>query len=1056
MMNKLYRCLGVSVLLVLAGLNVIAQQRSVTGGVKDPSGSAMPGVSVLIKGTSIGTVADKDGNYSINASPGDVLAFSFIGYKPQEIVVAQQVTIDVTLDEDLKTLDEVVVIGYGEIKRKDVTGSISSVAGEEIRKTNPVTFDQALQGKVPGLVVQQVSGQPGGGVSIQIRGISSFNGSTPMYVIDGVIIGGMANVNYGQGINPLAGINPWEIESIDVLKDASATAIYGSQATNGVVIITTKRGQVAPPKITYDFNTGFQKIPRRLPTMDLQEFATFINERNTGIGWGFDERPEFANPQYLGKGTDWQDELFRTAQMTNHTLTVNGGDSRTQYLLSGSYFDQNGIAVGSGFKRISVRLNLDNKTTDWLKIGTSIQLANIKESVNTTTGSVIREALRQTPDVAVRNPDGSWGGNYNPNGWVNQTVNPIAVAMMDKDEIKRSQLFGNVYAEITFLPGLTLRNEANGTFSMVTEDRFSPKYTMGLIVRDNNSASYDFAKSSYTMLRNYLTYAHVFNNRYNTNLMVGHEAQLSKSESLSAYRETFPSNNVQVINGGDPATAKNGGSKGHSAQESYFGRLNFGLDDTYLLTVNVRADGSSKFAAGRRWVTTYSGGFAWKLKTGLLANVNQINDLKLRIGYGLTNNQNISDYAYTSTLGTVPNGLTGVGQLTLTMGNPFVEWEKTKYSNIGLDGTLFNRRLDFSVDFYNRRTDDLLMRIPLPAYTGTATSWSPGSIGAPWVNVGSINNKGFDFRISSTLVERNKFLWRTDLTVSRNINEVVKLNTDGASLDGFPYSKTVVGRSIGEFYGYVVDGVFASPADFLGDEANGIKPHARPVDSGGNPYPIGASTGSIWYGDLMFKDLNGDGIITTDDQTFLGSPLPKVQLGLNNSLTYKNFDLNIFFTANLGNKVYNQLRMEGEYPGTSFGYFEALNNYARLALVDPNGSASAIDNVYVANPDTKVPGLRNDNTNGNNRRSDVYVEDGSFLRCKTISLGYTVPDKMLQKAHIGSLRVYVNVSNVFLVTNYTGMDPEIGSWDPLTAGYDNGYYPQPRVFTIGANLQLSR
>lgn len=1055
-MKKFYRCLGVSVWILLASIKVSAQQRPVTGTVKDISGSFLPGVSVLIKGTTTGTATDANGAFTVTASPEDILVFSFIGYQHREVLVGQQTKIEVSLDEDIHTLDEVVVVGYGEVKRKDVTGSISSVKGDDIIKTNPVTLEQAMQGKVPGMVVQQVSGQPGGGVSVQIRGISSFDGGAPLYVIDGVIVGGTANVSSGQGINPLAGINPWEIESIDVLKDASATAIYGSQATNGVIIITTKRGQVAPPRISYDFSTGFQQIPNRLPTMNLTEFATFINERNNGIGWGFDTRPEFANPQYLGKGTNWQDELFRSAPMTNHTVTVSGGDTRTQYLFSGSHFKQEGIALGSDFRRISVRLNLDNKTTDWLKIGTSVQFANIKENVNATTSNVIREALSQTPDVPVTNPDGSWGGSYNTNGWVNPTVNPYAVAVMNKDQISRNQLFGNVYAEITFMPGLTLRNEANGTFSMATEDKFSPKYTMGIVKRDNNSASYDFSQSAYTTLRNYLTYSRLFNRKYNTNIMVGHEAQLNKSEGVSATRETFPSNNVQVINSGDPSTAKNGGSKGHSALESYFARLNFGFNDKYLFTGNVRTDGSSKFAAGRRWVTTYSGGLAWKIKNEFLMGVKDVNELKLRVGYGLTNNQNINDYAYTSTLGTVATGLTGIAQFTKTMGNPYVEWEKTKYANIGLDGTLFNHRIDFSVDFYNRRTDDLLMQIPLPAYTGTATGWSPGALAAPWVNVGSINNKGFDFRISSTIVKNGNFSWKTDLTVSRNINEVIKLNTDGASLEGWPYSKTIVGRSIGEFYGYQVDGVFASAVDFLGDEPNGITPHARPVNSENVPYPIGAATGSIWYGDLKFKDINGDGIINADDQTFLGSPIPKVQMGLNNSLTFKNFDLNIFFTANVGNKVYNQLRMVGEWPGTSFGYFKDLNNYARLELIDPNGSASDINNVYVSNPDTKIPGLRNDNTNGNNRRSDLYVEDGSFLRCKAISLGYTFSDKLLQKVRVSSLRVYANVSNAFLITKYKGMDPEIGSWDPLTAGYDNGYYPQPRVFTIGANLQLSK
>jgi TonB-linked SusC/RagA family outer membrane protein len=1056
MKKKLYRCLGIPVLLLLVCLKMPAQQQLITGTVKDVSGTALPGVSIVIKGTTIGTVTDANGVYAISASPENILVFSFIGYKSPEILVAQQSKIDVTISEDVQTLDEVVVIGYGEIKRKDVTGSIASIKGEELIKTNPTTFEQALQGKVAGMVVQQVSGQPGGGVSVQIRGISSFQGGSPLYVIDGVIIGGTATINSGQQINPLAGINPWEIESIDVLKDASASAIYGSQATNGVIVITTKRGQVGSPRISYDFSTGIQQIPGKVSTMNLREFATFLNERNAGIGWGFDSRPELANPQYLGEGTDWQDELFRNARMTNHTISVNGGDSKTQYLFSGSYFSQDGIAQGSDFKRISVRLNLDNKTTNWLKIGTSLQLVNIKENVNTTTSSVIRDALSQTPDIPVTNPDGSWGGAYNDNGWVQPTVNPIATATMNKDKVNRNQLFGNIYAEITILPGLTLRNEANGTFSMATGDKFNPKYTMGNIVRDNNSASYDFSQSAYTTLRNFATYSRFFNEQYNVNVMVGHEAQLSKSEGVGAARTTFPSNNVQVISNGDPSTATNSGTKGHSAQESYFGRLNFGWNDKYLLTANVRADGSSKFARTNRWVTTYSGAFAWRLKNEFLASVGQVDDLKLRLGYGLTNNQNVRDYAYTSTLGTVPTGLSGISQLTLNIGNPDVEWEKTKYANIGLDGTLFNRRIDFSVDFYNRRTDDLLMQIPLPAYSGTAVGWSPGSLDAPWVNVGAVNNKGFDFRISSSNITSKSFSWKTDLTVSRNINKVISLNTDGASLEGYPYSKTVEGRSIGDFYGYQVEGVFASAVDFLGDEENGVAPHARPVDSEGEPYPIGTGSGSIWYGDLMFKDRNGDGIIDAGDQTFLGSPIPKVQLGLNNTFSYKNFDLNIFFTSTIGNKVYNQLRVSGEYPGTSFGYFTALKNYAKLALIDPNGSASDVNNVYVVNPDTRIPGVRNNDTNGNTRRSDIYVEDGSFIRCKSISLGYTLSEKLLRKAHISALRVYVNVSNAFLITKYKGMDPEIGSWNPLTAGYDNGFYPQPRVFTIGANLQLTK
>ncbi|WPV65380.1 TonB-dependent receptor [Chitinophaga sp. LS1] len=1030
----------------LSGINLSAQTTKINGRIisKDKS-SPIPGATVTLKNTSRFAITDESGRFTIDASTGSVLVVSMIGYQKNEIF-AKTTFVEVEMTENISQLEDVVVIGYGKVKRPDVTGAISSVSGEEIRKTQPVTLDQALQGKVSGLVVQQISGQPGGAVSVQIRGLSSFGGGSPMYVIDGIIIGSTASL--GSGVNPLAGLNPSEVESIDVLKDASATAIYGSQATNGVIVITTKRGQVAPPSISYDMYAGYQQIPKKLPVMNLREYATFINERNTGLGWGFDTRPEFVNPKYLGEGTNWQEELFRNAPMSNHTLTINGGDVRTQYLLSGSYFNQEGIALGSNFRRISLRLNLDNRTTSWLKIGTSLQLVSMKESVNSTSSNVINTALSQTPDIAVKNEDGSWGGAYNPNGWVNSTVNPYAIALINKDLAKRNQLFGNLYAEVAFTKDLSLRNEATASFSMATQDRFNPSYTFGLVKNNTNSASYEYSQNLYTTIRNFLTYAHLFKNRYNVNVLLGHEAQLGTSEGVGASRSNFPSNNVQVISSGDPTTATNSGSKGQNAQESYFGRINFGINDKYLFTANLRADGSSKFAVENRWVTTYSGAFAWKLNNeGFLKTVKNINELKLRLGYGLTNNQNIRDYAYTSTLGTVATGLTGIAQLTQNVGNPYVQWEKTKYANIGVDGTLFNWRINFSLDFYNRRTDGLVLQIPLPMYSGTAIGYSPGSMDAPYVNVGMVNNKGIDFRISSTSIKTQNFTWKTDITVSRNINEVLRLNTDGASLDK-QYNKTVVGRSIGEFYGYVIDGgVYATKKD--------LETHARPTKNG-VPLPVGAAGGSIWYGDLKFKDLNGDGIIDEHDQTFLGSPIPKYQIGFNNTFSYKNLDLNIFFAANFGNKVFNQLRVNGEYPGTSFGYFKSLNDYAKVTLIDPAGEATDINNVRVTNPETRIPGLRNDNTNDNNRNSDKFVEDGSFVRCKNISLGYTFSGKQLSKASIKYLRVYFNVSNAFIITNYKGMDPEIGSWDPLSAGVDGGFYPQPRVFTLGANVRLSK
>lgn len=1041
------------VLMNLFVLPIYAQKVPISGIVKaDSDGSSLVGVTVRLKGTTTGTITNMDGVYSLEAENGQTLVFSYIGFKSQEIDVKGQKVINVTLAEDVKSVDEVVVIGYGTVKRKDLTGSISSVSSDDIRRAQPVTIEQSLQGRIPGMVVQQTSGQPGGGVSVQIRGITGFGDSRPLYVLDGVELQGIASV--GGGTNPLAGINPSDIESVDVLKDASATAIYGSKGTDGVIIITTKRGRIAPPKITYEFNTGFQQLTKKLPVMNLREFATFVNERNAGIGWGFDTRPEFANPSYLGKGTDWQDQLFVNAPTSTHTLSVSGGDTRTQYLLSGSYQSEEGIALGSKFDRISFRLNLDNKTTDWLKIGTSLQLVNMDENITSSTSSVIRAALEQTPDIAVQNEDGSWGGSASTVGWVQQRVNPYAIAKINKHTANRKQVFSNLYAEVTFAKGLVLRNEASGTFSIAKEDVFNPSYKMGNLEKLISDGSSQFNEGVYLSLKNYFTYTHLFRNIYNLTAMAGHESSLDKSQNLSGYRTNFPSASVHVINGGDPTTAKNGGAKYHSAGESYFGRLNLGINDKYLLTGNIRDDGASMYAEKNRWILSYSGALAWKMNNeNFLKSVKEVNELKLRLGYGLTNRQAGRSYVYTSTLATVPTGLTGIAQRILNTANPDLEWEQTKNSNIGLDGTFFDWRLNFSVDLYLKRTDGLAMQTSLPMYSGTAIGWSPGALDAPWINVGSMENKGFDFRISTTNIKGEDFIWKTDFTVSRNLNKVLKLNADGAPIMG-RYSKTVVGRSIGDFYGYVVDGgVFASAVDVLGDPAKGIEPHARPAKNS-VILPFANAAGSIWYGDLKFKDLNGDGIIDENDQTYLGSPTPKVQMGLNNTFNYKNFDLNVFFTASLGNKVFNQLRVNAENPISSYGYFRALGNYAKLALIDPEGSDTDINNVYVTNPNTDIPGVRNDQTNGNGRFSDKYIEDGSFVRCKNISIGYTFQENLLKRAHINALRVYGNVANVFILTRYSGMDPEIGSWDPINAGVDGGFYPQARRFTFGINITL--
>jgi TonB-linked SusC/RagA family outer membrane protein len=1035
------------------GGDTFAQTTKITGTVISlRTSSPAQGATITVKNKRKFATSDEAGRFTIDAAPGDVLVVTMVGYQQREVTVGKNSNITITLAGADSRLDDVVVIGYGKLARKDLTGSIASVTGDDLRLTEPVTIDQALQGKVAGVVVQQVSGQPGGGVSVQIRGVSSINGSTsPMYVIDGVIIPSPGDP--GDGSNPLATINPAEIESIDVLKDASATAIYGSQATNGVIVITTKRGRAGAPQIIYDMYAGYQELPKKLPTVNLRQFAEFINAR--AVVWGFDSRPEFANPQYLGPGTDWQGALFRKAPMSNQTVTVSGGDARTQYLLSASYFDQQGISLGSDFKRTSVRLNLDNKTTNWLKIGTSLQLAHIDENVNATTSSVINTALSLTPDIPVKNPDGSYGGITNTAGWVQAVPNPVGLALLIKNVKGRNQVFGNAYAEIQFFRDLALRNEVSGNFDFYTQSMFTPTYVFGKVTNGINSSNYNSGQNFYTVIRNYFTYNHKIGQN-NVNVVLGHEAQLSTAQSVSASRTNYPSNNVQSISSGDATTSLNSGSTSSGpALESYFGRINLSLLDKYLVTVNARDDGSSNFAPDNRWVTTYSGALAWKIQNeAFFKNVTAVNELKLRAGYGVTNNQNIPGNTYVTQLQSAANGLSGVAQFQYNLANPYVSWEKTKYSNVGLDGALLNSRIYFSIDVYNRVTDGLLLKVPLPLFSGTTAGYSPGAMQAPYVNVGSMRNRGFDLHIGSTNLVTKNFTWKTDVTVSHNVNRVLSLGTSGNSasltstLNNEVFEKTVVGRPIGEFYGYLYDGIFAKASDF--------KAHALPVDQSGNPYPISPLAGGIWYGDRKFKDLDGDGKISTNDMTYLGSPLPSFQFGFGNTFIYKNFDLNIFFTADVGNKVLNELAISQTYPGNNTNYFTSILDYARLALINPNGSSSDVNNVYVVNPTTHIVGLRNDNTNDNNRPSNLFIENGAFLRCKNITLGYKVPESILSQIHLHTLRVYATVTNPFLVTKYSGMDPEIGSWNPLQAGWDNGYYPQPRVYTVGLSVGFTK
>jgi TonB-dependent starch-binding outer membrane protein SusC len=1052
MEKKLRKKLRYTMLLLIAamfiGLSASAQSQKITGKVTSADDSqALPGVTIQIKDGKKGAVSGVDGTYTIDAKPGDVLVFSFVGYLTRQITVGQRDKIDVVLVQSARSLEEIVIIGYGKATRKDVTGSISSVKAADITETQPTTIDQALQGKAAGVVVQQVSGQPGGDVNIQIRGIGGFTSSPPLYVIDGVQIPpNTQSPISGNGSNPLSSLDPSQIASIDILKDASATAIYGSQASNGVVIITTKRGTSGAAAISYDGYFGWQKLPKYYDTMDLRQYATFMNEKAAIIG--YDLRPQFANPQYMGTGTNWQKALFRTAPEQNHNLAISGGNEKTRYFLSGTYFSQEGIALGSDFKRTTLKLNLDNKTTKWLKTGTSLAFANVSENVATSNTGVILQALRQTPDVEVKNPDGTWGGN-DPNIYRAYGVNPFAIATIVTDVKSRYQLIGNAYAEVQFNRDFSLRNEVSGNFDFAGEDYFSPTYTMGAYTRTSNSGTTTSGQNLYKSITNYLAYQHTFHNKYDVSATLGHEAQEVNTSSTSASRTNFVSNNVTTISSGDPTTATNSGVKGAGALEAYFGRANFTYDDKYLITTTIRRDGTSKIDSANRWNTSYSAAIAWKVNhEAFLKNARAINDLKIRLSYGLVNNQNIAEYAYGSTLSTVATGLSGNSQLTATLGNPDIKWETTKSYNLGLDGSFFNDRLEFSGDIYYRKTNNLLLSLNEPFYSGTYAvgGYSPGAVLAPYVNIGSVSNKGFEFTLTTTNIKSKNLLWKTSLVYSQNKNTVLALSPGTPAIYG-SNSKTVVDGSIGEFYGYQTLGIYKNAADFA--------KYPAVWQNGGGPIPITPGSGGVWVGDVIFKDNNNDGKIDASDQTSLGSPLPKFQYGITNTVTYKNFDLTVFMTGEYGNKVFNQVKVSGNDPNQNFGYFASVLNYAKIGLIKQTGSSSDINNVYITNPGTDLTRISQSSGNQNTIFSDRYIEDGSFLKCKSIALGYKFPPALLSKINVKSLRLYCNLSNVFTITKYSGYDPEIGSWNPLNTGIDNGYYAQPRVLTIGVNISLN-
>lgn len=1047
---------------LLIGAQLYSQVK-VTGVVYDGSMNNEPmiGATIVVKGTTTGTITDNDGKFSITVPAGkSQLQVSSVGYQPQTISIGKgNKPLKITMYEDSKLMDEVVVVGYGEMRRSDLTGSVSSINEKAIKQGVNTSLEQTMQGRIAGVNVTQNSGAPGGGISVQIRGINSLNGNEPLYVVDGIAMSGQT----GSNTSVLASINPSDITSIEVLKDASATAIYGSRASNGVVLITTKRGEAGKAKVNYEGYAGWQSLPGKLDMMNLPQYADFYNMRAEIFGWG--ARDEYKDPSLLTNGTDWQDVLFHTAFLHNHQLGVSGGTQDMNYNISGGYLDQEGIGLGSEFDRASLRANFDTKINSWVKIGANLYFAHTNQVITFDDADVIQKALEQYPDVAPKNPDGTFGSAVDTE--YNYYSNPLFDATMRDNHKVSSQFDYNTYATLTPLKGLQLRVEYGGSFGWGDSYYFVPEYSYGNTIVESQ-AQRTASTNKYQSFKQYMTYdVDPFANNH-LQLMVGHEAQWGSWANLSAARKGYVSDAIHSLAVGDPTTATNGEQGSEWSIESYFGRLNYNLLDRYLLTGTIRTDGSSSFGKNNRWGWFPSAAFAWKLSNEPFMKQFEswLSNAKVRVGWGLVGNQSTGSFAYGVSMGSTATAW-GSGYFPSNYANPNLKWESTNSWNVGLDLSFFKNRIELIVDAYIKNTDNLLMKASLPTYVVDIEGYR--GIQAPYVNSGAIENKGIEFTLNTVNIGKKNFQWRTGITLSMNRNKLTKLNTDGATIQGQVgsnvYTLSEVGQPIGQFYGYNVIGMFTDEDSFyqtngLGEpllNAQGERiPVARPVDTNGDLQPIAVN--GVWVGDYIWEDVNKDGKITEADRKYIGNPNPDFTFGINNSFTYRDFELSFFINGSVGNDVYNILRQNHTNPNGWGNKMAYCADYARIEMRDPEGSLNDITNVFITNPDASIERITasGSNLNDNERVSSRFVEDGSYIRMKSLSFAWNMPKKWLNKVNIEWAQIYVNAQNLFTITGYDGYDPEVGAMGQsvILQGLDNGRYPSQRIYNVGLKLNF--
>lgn len=1065
MKGKLFSCL----VLMFLSISMMAQKVPVSGTVSDQTGPVI-GASVIEKGTTNGTMTDNDGHFTLTVSKGAVIEISSIGYKTQEITVGAQTNFTVTLSEDNEFLDEVVVVGYGSMKKSDLAGASVSMKQSDLKGSIISSLDQSLQGRAAGVTAVTTSGAPGSSSSIRVRGQATINANAePLYVIDGVIVqgGGNTGADFGLGdalgngkvstISPLSTINPADIVSMEILKDASATAIYGAQGANGVVLITTKHGKSGEAKFSYDGMVAMSRQAVRLNMMNLREYAQYYNEM-IEEGDIYETNPYYATPSLLGKGTNWQDEIIRTAWQHQHQLSAQGGSDKVQYYVSGSYMDQQGTIIGSNFNRFSVRTNLDAQLKKWLKLGVNATYAITNDNLKLADSNqgLIYYSLTTIPDIPVYDVNGNYSSTIRE-GYT--SPNPVALAMMDEILLKRKKLSGNIYAELTPIKHITWRTELGFDMGESDANRYKPMIDLGGWVRSQNSISYQKNSNYFWQLKNYLTYANQWG-KHSVTAMVGQECWESRWNYLSGSNTDLPSDEVHnvALATGTPSISSGFGS---SAMASFFTRETYNYGDRYLGTYTYRYDGSSNFGPKNRWVGFHSVALAWRFSNEkFFEPVKKVIDNgKLRLGWGQTGNSSIGSYAWGAAITRMPSAL-GMGFRPSNIPNTSIRWESQEQYNVGLDLGFFNGRLNLTVDAYYKRSDDMLMSMQLPSYMGTQGNGS-SKLQAPKGNYGSIENKGLEITLDAHPVQLKNFSWDSNFQISFNKNKLLSLSdTENATLVGYGQWGDVVcvseiGKPLYNFYGYKVEGVYKD----LDDIQNSAKPAKYPSDG------VFSRGNTVWVGDIKYKDVDENGIIDERDRTDLGSPLPKFTFGWTNTFRYRNLDLSIFLNGSYGNKVmnYNSLTLTHMNSTWTNQLQSVVSKRARLEPIDPtivyaDGSKwfDHIDNVRVKNPGTKIPHTSINDPNDNDRISDRYVEDGSFLRIKNITLGYTFPKALLNKAKIENLRVYVNIQNLYTFTKYTGYDPEVGASTQdstgLTYGLDNGRYPSPAMYSFGLNI----